>query len=70
MIIDGKEYKLFEELSQFEQDQFLFKKYWGAPIYSDKWREQVKENYKKYYGTDNLISIFGNYVVWKLDCNS
>jgi hypothetical protein len=70
MNIDGKEIILFDELSQFEQDKRLFTKYWTSPLYSEAWRKQVFENYyiPQYnaHCEEDLVAIFGEYVVWKL----
>ena len=66
MVIDSKEYILFEELSLLEQDKIIFKRSWNNPLMTDKWREQVKKNYLiPNYGCDDPNVIFGKCDEWK-----
>jgi len=59
--------KPFRELRGFEKDEYLFKKFWGAPkcITSDKLKELIIQNtYLPKYGIDEPLSIFGEYEDW------
>jgi len=71
MIVNGKEYKLFEELSQFEQDKIIFIKNWNSPFMSDRWREDCKKNHLiPFYGCDEPNLIFGKCDDWTTDYSS
>jgi len=58
----------------FEEDKKAFRCIWGRKAaHSDAFIQQLFENYyTPYYGAkneDDLIAIFGDYVVWKPDYN-
>jgi len=68
-IIENEGEILLNQSNEFEKDKQFFIKEWYCPfLYTDEWREQVKENYLlPKYGCDDPNIIFGDCDSWNHD---